>query len=40
MLNEFTALRVRAGLSVEDLALMTGYACKRFSIAGVSKDTR
>jgi DNA (cytosine-5)-methyltransferase 1 len=29
MLNEFTALRVRAGLSVEDLALMTGYSSRQ-----------
>jgi DNA (cytosine-5)-methyltransferase 1 len=29
MLNEFTALRVRAGLSVEDLSLMTGYSSRQ-----------
>lgn len=29
MLNEFAALRVRAGLSVEDLALMTGYSVRQ-----------
>lgn len=29
MLNEFAALRVRAGLSVEDLALMTGYSARQ-----------
>jgi DNA (cytosine-5)-methyltransferase 1 len=29
MLNEFTALRVRAGLSIEDLALMTGYSARQ-----------
>lgn len=29
MLNEFAALRIRAGLSVEDLALMTGYSTRQ-----------
>lgn len=29
MLNEFAALRVRAGLSVEDLALMSGYSTRQ-----------
>lgn len=29
MLNEFAALRVRAGLSTEDLALMTGYSVRQ-----------
>jgi DNA (cytosine-5)-methyltransferase 1 len=29
MLNEFTALRVRAGLSIEDLSLMTGYSSRQ-----------
>ncbi len=29
MLNEFAALRVRAGLSVEELALMTGYSVRQ-----------
>lgn len=29
MLNEFAALRVRAGLSTEDLALMTGYSLRQ-----------
>jgi DNA (cytosine-5)-methyltransferase 1 len=29
MLNEFAALRIRAGLSVEDLALMTGYSARQ-----------
>src|SRR3546814_6500170 len=29
MINELAALRVRAGLSVEDLALMTGYSARQ-----------
>ncbi|WP_327754379.1 DNA (cytosine-5-)-methyltransferase (plasmid) [Sphingobium sp. SJ10-10] len=29
MLNEFAALRISAGLSVEDLALMTGYSTRQ-----------
>lgn len=29
MLNEFAALRVRAGLSVEELALMSGYSARQ-----------
>lgn len=29
MLNEFAALRIRAGLSVEDVALMTGYSTRQ-----------
>lgn len=29
MLNEFAALRIRAGLSVEDLAAMTGYSARQ-----------
>lgn len=29
MLNEFAALRIRASLSVEDLALMTGYSARQ-----------
>lgn len=29
MLNELAALRVRAGLSIEDLALMTGYSVRQ-----------
>jgi DNA (cytosine-5)-methyltransferase 1 len=29
MLNELAALRIRAGLSVEDLALMTGYSSRQ-----------
>ncbi|WP_199556307.1 DNA (cytosine-5-)-methyltransferase [Sandaracinobacteroides hominis] len=29
MLNEFAALRVRAGLSIEDLAQMTGYSSRQ-----------
>lgn len=29
MLNELAALRIRAGLSVEDLALMTGYSARQ-----------
>lgn len=39
MLNELAALRVRAGLSVEDLALMTGYSVRHVQRweAGVAK---
>jgi DNA (cytosine-5)-methyltransferase 1 len=29
MLNEFTALRIRSGLSVDELALMTGYSSRQ-----------
>ena len=29
MINEFTALRIRAGLSVDNLALMTGYSARQ-----------
>ncbi|MEH6759113.1 MAG: DNA (cytosine-5-)-methyltransferase [Parasphingorhabdus sp.] len=29
MINQFTALRIRAGLSVDDLALMTGYSSRQ-----------
>lgn len=29
MLNEFTALRIRSGLSVDEMALMTGYSSRQ-----------
>ncbi|KFL47916.1 hypothetical protein IL54_3343 [Sphingobium sp. ba1] len=39
MLNEFAALRIRAGLSIDDVALMTGYSARQVQRwdAGVGK---